>query len=68
MTSGPAVTVGPPRCSSSALTNAMPAKPVSVEPIASLMNTVGSAFMHASLTAGEKSAAVELKETREDVS
>ena len=46
----------------------MPAKPVSVEPIASLMNTVGSAFMHASLTAGENSAAVELKETREDVS
>ena len=47
---------------------AMPAKPVSVEPIASLMNTLGSALTHASLTAGENSAAVELKETSEDVS
>ena len=68
MTSGPAVTVGPPRCSSSAPTNAMPAKPVSVEPIASLMNTLGSALVHACLTAGENSAAVELSDTSEEVS
>jgi hypothetical protein len=63
-----AFTVVPPRRSSSALTNAMPANPVSVEPIASLMKTFGSAAVHASLTAGENSAAVELSETSEDVS
>ena len=46
----------------------MPAKPVSVEPIASLRNTLGSARTHASLTGGENSAAVELRDTSEDVS
>ena len=39
-----------------------------LEPTASLMNTLGSASVVASLTAGENSAAVELTETSEDVS
>ena len=43
-------------------------KPVSVEPIASLMNTLGRAAVHAPLTAGENNAAVEFRETSEDVS
>ena len=48
--------------------NAMPANPVSVEPIASLMYALGSALAQASLTAGENSAAVELSEISEEVS
>ena len=46
----------------------MPVKPVSVEPIASVRNTLGSALATASLTAGENRAAVELRLTSEDVS
>ena len=59
MTSGPGATVGPPRCGAPAVTAAMPAKPVSVEPIASVMTTFGSAAAIASLTAGENSAPLE---------
>ncbi len=68
MTSGPAVTVGPPRCSPPALCSAMPVKPVSVEPTASVRNTLGSARATASLTAGENSAAVVFRLISEDVS
>ena len=68
MTSGPALTVGPPRCSASAVTKPMPAKPVSVEPIASLMTTFGSALAQASLTAGENSAALEERAISEEAS
>jgi len=59
MTSGPGVTVGPPRCPAPGVTALMPANPVSVEPIASLMKTFGSAAAKASLTTGENSAPLE---------
>ena len=59
MTSGPGVTVGPPRCCAPAVTRPMPAKPVSVEPIASVMTIPGSAAAKASLTTGENSAPLE---------
>ena len=62
------LTVGPPRCSAPALTRPMPAKPVSVEPMASVMNTLGSAAVQASLTTGENSAALEDSDTSEDAS
>jgi hypothetical protein len=48
--------------------NARPENPVLVEPIASLMYALGSALAHASLTAGEDSAAVELSEISEELS
>ena len=46
----------------------MPAKPVSVEPMASVMNTLGSAAAQASLTTGENSAALDDSDTSEDAS
>jgi len=59
MVSGPGVTVGPPRCSAPAVTKVSPAKPVSEEPIASVIMTLGSALAQASLTTGENSAALD---------
>jgi len=61
-------TVGPPRCGSPALTKLIPAKPVSVEPIASVITVSGSALAQASLTAGENSAALEETATSEEAS
>ncbi len=68
MTSGPAITVGPPRCGSPGDTNEIPAKPVSVEPMASVITASGSALAQASLTAGENSAALEDTATSEEAS
>ena len=68
MVSGPGVTVGPPRDGAPALTKPRPVKPVSVEPIASVIRTLGSAPVQASLTAGENRAALEEMATSEDAS
>ncbi len=56
---GPGVTRGPPLVFAPALTKLMPVKPVSDEPIASVITTFGSAARQASRTVGENSAALE---------
>ena len=59
MTSGPGVTRrAAARCSASFVIKPMPVKPVSDEPIASVITTFGSASRYASLTACENSAAL----------
>ena len=66
--SGPGVTVGPPRCSAPADTKVSPAKPVSEEPMASVMRTLGRAAAQSSLTTGEKRAALEEMATSDEAS
>ncbi len=68
MVSGAGVTVGPPRCSAPAATKPKPAKPVSEEPIASVMTTLGSNVVQSSLTTGENSAALEEMATSDEAS
>ncbi len=68
MVSGPGVTVGPPRCAAPALNRLRPVKPVSVEPMDSVMTTCGSAAAQASLTAGENSAALDDSDSRDEAS
>ena len=68
MTSGPGVTVGPPRCLAPAVTRPIPVKPVSVEPIASLRKTPGSAAAKASLTGAENNAPLEEMDSIDEAS
>jgi hypothetical protein len=55
---GPGNTRGPSEPPASALTNPMPANPVSDDPIESVMTTFGSASMYCRFTDGEKSEAL----------
>ncbi len=68
MVSGPGVTVGPPRYSAPAVTKVSPPKPVSEDPIASVMTTPRSAWAQASLTTGENSAALDEMATSDEAS
>ena len=68
MVSGAGATVGPVIPRDPAPTMPRPANPVSVEPIASVMNTFGSAAAQALLTAGENRAALDDSDSSDEAS